>query len=215
VALPVYNTKGEETEKIELNKEIFSGEVNKPLLHQAVRMYEANKRSGTASTKTRAYVRGGGKKPWRQKGTGRARAGSIRSPLWRGGGIVFGPHPRDYYYSIPNKAKRLALISALNAKVNDNEFTVINELNMNTSKTKDFASMLKDLNLHSTDRLLILVDKLESNIIRSSRNIPGVKVKGFDAINSYDILTCHRLIITKAGLEKLTERILKTDVRAT
>ena len=207
--LPVYNTKGEEVERIELNKEVFTGEVNKPLLHQAVRMYEANKRSGTASTKTMAYVRGGGKKPWRQKGTGRARAGSIRSPLWRGGGIIFGPHPRDYYYSIPNKAKRLALLSALNAKVNDNEFTILSELKVATSKTKDFASLLKGLNINLIKRVLILVDKIEPNIIRSSKNIPGVIVKGFDAISSYDLLRSHRVVTTKAGLEKLMERVLK------
>ena len=207
--LPVYNTKGEEVERIELNKEVFTGEVNKPLLHQAVRMYEANKRSGTASTKTMAYVRGGGKKPWRQKGTGRARAGSIRSPLWRGGGIIFGPHPRDYYYSIPNKAKRLALLSALNAKVNDNEFTILSELKVATSKTKDFMSILKGLKVDSCKRLLILVDKIEPNIIRSSKNIPGVIVKGFDAISSYDLLRSHRVVTTKAGLEKLMERVLK------
>ncbi len=207
--LPVYNTKGEEVERIELNKEVFTGEVNKPLLHQAVRMYEANKRSGTASTKTMAYVRGGGKKPWRQKGTGRARAGSIRSPLWRGGGIIFGPHPRDYYYSIPNKAKRLALLSALNAKVNDNEFTILSELKVATSKTKDFMSILKGLKVDSCKRLLILVDKIEPNIIRSSKNIPGVIVKGFDAISTYDLLRSHRVVTTKAGLEKLMERVLK------
>ena len=158
--IEIYNIKGKSVGKIELDKDIFNGKVNEPILHQVIRMYEANQRQGTASTKTRSEVSGGGRKPWKQKGTGRARAGTIRSPLWRGGGIVFGPHPRDYSYQVPKSVKRLALISSLNAKLNDKNMIVIDEIKLDKAKTKEIAAALRNLKAEKKP-LLVLEEKNE------------------------------------------------------
>ena len=145
--LPLYSVNGKEIEKISLKEEIFDGEINTALLHQAVVMYEANKRQGTVSTKDRSQVRGGGTKPWRQKGTGRARAGSIRSPLWRHGGVTFGPTPRNYSYSLPKKIRLGALKSSINAKINSQDFILIKEVGVGESKTKEFKKLLESLKI--------------------------------------------------------------------
>jgi large subunit ribosomal protein L4 len=168
-------------------------------------MYSANQRQGTASTKTRGEVSGGGKKPWRQKGTGRARAGSTRSPLWRGGGKIFGPHPRDHHYDIPKKVKRLAFLSSLNSKLNENRIKCIEALAIEEPKTKRFRQVIDALKLKG--RSLFVVDALNENIKRASHNIAEVSVKGYRDFNTMDVLGCDDLVISKAALEKLPERI--------
>ena len=207
ITLPVYDMQGKEVEKINLNPDVFDGKVNEATIYQAVVMYQANRRRGSASTKTRGEVRGGGRKPWRQKGTGRARAGTIRSPLWRGGGIIFGPHPRDYSYSIPKKIQRLALKSSLNSKLNDNDLLVIDEIKIDKPKTKEFVSFLASFKI--ADKSLVVLESLDSNIDRSSRNIPIVTTKRFQDVNTYDILNHKKLILTNKSLDGLVERILK------
>jgi large subunit ribosomal protein L4 len=207
ITMPVYNMQGKEVEKINLNSNVFDGKVNTAAIYQAVVMYQANKRKGAASTKTRGEVRGGGRKPWRQKGTGRARAGTIRSPLWRGGGIIFGPHPRDYSYSIPKKIQRLALKSSLNSKLSDNDLLVIDEIKVDKPKTKEFTSLLASFKI--ADKSLVVLESLDSNIDRSSRNISIVTMKNFKDVNTYDVLKHKKLILTKKSLAGLVERILK------
>ncbi len=205
VSVPVYNTDGKEIEKIKLDKEVFDGEVKISVLHQAVLMYQANQRKGLASTKTRGEVSGGGRKPWKQKGTGRARAGSIRSPIWRGGGVTFGPRPRSYSYRLPKKIRKTALKYSLNDKVNNNKLIVVDEIKIDKPKTKLFASILDKLKVK--EKTLFMLEKVDFNVIRSSRNIPGVSVKQASDSNVYDVLTNRELVITKRGLEILTERI--------
>jgi len=205
LATPLYDSEGKKVGKVDLDKAIFGGKVNSALLRQAMLMYASNKRSGCASTKTRKDVRGGGKRPWRQKGTGRARASSIRSPIWKGGGVVFGPHPRDYSYKLPKKIKTLAVISALNTKLNNNQLVVIKEIKLDQPKTKKIASILSKLK--ALDRPLIISDDSDSNLIRASRNIPGLAVKRPADCNTYDILRHHKLIIAEDALKKLTLRL--------
>jgi large subunit ribosomal protein L4 len=205
--IEVYNIKGQSIGKIELDKEIFNGEVNEPILHQVVRMYEANQRQGTASTKTRSDVRGGGKKPWKQKGTGRARAGTIRSPLWRGGGIVFGPHPRDYSYSVPKSVKRLALISSLNAKLNDNNLVVIDDIKLEKAKTKEFAAVLR--NVKADKKPLLVLDDKNETVIRASRNIPNLLLRDYKTLNAYEVLKQQKLVLTQKALVALTKILVK------
>lgn len=205
--LSIFDLTGKETGKIDLDKKIFDGKVNNPLLHQAVVMYQANKRQGTANTKTRSEVSGGNSKPWRQKGTGRARVGSSRSPLWRKGGIVFGPHPRDYSYQLPKKMKRLALISSLNSRLNDNLVQVLSELKVVSPKTKEFAQILKNFKLNR--KALFVCDKPDDSLMKSSRNIKVVDLKEWQNINVLDVLNHEHLIITKEALEQLTSRLKK------
>ncbi|ABY92170.1 LSU ribosomal protein L4P [Thermoanaerobacter thermohydrosulfuricus] len=190
----VYNVKGEQVGEIELKDSVFGVPVNVPVMHEAVLNYLANQRQGTHSTKTRGEVRGGGRKPWRQKGTGRARQGSIRAPQWIKGGIVFGPKPRDYSYKLPKKVKRLALKSALSSKVRDNEIIVLDEFKLDQPKTKKVVELLKNFNV---DSALIVVPEGEKNVELSARNIPGVKTLYANYLNTYDILKYDKFIITK------------------
>lgn len=201
--VPVYNMEGNQVGEIDLNEAIFGTEVNVPLLHQVVVAYEANRRQGTASTKTRGEVSGGGRKPWRQKGTGRARHGSIRSPIWVGGGVVFGPKPRSYRQAIPKKMRRAALRSALSAKVGAGNVIVLDALNVPEIKTKTVATMLEKLNV--TGRALIVTESPDRNLHLSSRNIPGVALRVAEGLNAYDVLKHEKLIITKDGVAKVEE----------
>ena len=200
--ITVQNIKGENVGEVNLDENVFDGKINKALLHQVILMYRANKRKGTASTKTRAKVSGGGRKPWRQKGTGRARVGSIRSPLWRGGGIVFGPHPRNYSYTLPKKIRRRALKDSLNAKFKSGQLIVIDELKVDEPKTKKFMSILSNINIK--DKTLVLMRDLDENVIKSSNNIQGLMLRRLDNFSAYDVLSHRNLIITKDGLDILT-----------
>lgn len=199
----LYNISGKQVGEIELNENIFGANVNVEAMHQVVKMYLANQRQGTQSALTRAEVRGGGIKPWRQKGTGRARHGSIRSPQWKHGGIVFAPKPRSYRYSVPKKIKRIAMKSALSSKVNDNEIVVIEELNFDAPKTKQVVSLLENLKVDSKT-LIVLADNNE-NIVKSARNIKGVKATFVNTLNVYDILNYDKFIITRDAVKKVEE----------
>ncbi|MCR4337669.1 MAG: 50S ribosomal protein L4 [Candidatus Omnitrophica bacterium] len=205
--LKVLDHKGQEVEKLELPEEVFGQRVNTALLHQAVIMYQASLRQGNAATKTRGEVRGGGKKPWRQKGTGRARAGSSRSPLWKGGGVVFGPHPRDYAYSISKKMKRLALAESLNAKYHAESLLCLEEFKNPLLKTKEFAKVLDVLNLRG--KVLALLDGSHKSVGLVTRNIPRFELLRCEDVNAYDILKNKTLILTKTAFNKLLERIEK------
>ncbi|MHB8171530.1 MAG: 50S ribosomal protein L4 [Thermincolia bacterium] len=199
----IYNINGQQVGDIELKEEIFGIEPNKHVLHQAVVLQLASQRQGTASTKTRAEVRGGGRKPWRQKGTGRARHGSIRSPIWTGGGITFGPKPRKYGFSIPKKVRRLALKSALSSKVLAGELVIIDELSMEQPKTKDMVKILD--NLKVAEKALVVTAEPNENIERSARNIPGVTPMSANGLNVYDILKHGKLVITKEAVARVEE----------
>ena len=198
----VFNMSGSEVGSIELNDSIFAVEVNTHVMHQAVVQYLANKRQGTQSALTRAEVRGGGRKPWRQKGTGRARQGSTRSPQWTGGGVVFAPKPRDYSFKLNKKVKRLALKSALTTKVNDGKFVVVDEINLPDMKTKEMVKVLNNLNVNKS--LVVLEDANEKAVV-AARNIPTVKTASVSTINVYDILKYDSVVVTKAAVEKIEE----------
>ncbi|WP_346937919.1 50S ribosomal protein L4 [uncultured Clostridium sp.] len=198
----VYNTEKKEVGEIQLNDSIFGVEVSVEAMHQVVLAQLANKRQGTQSAKTRAEVRGGGIKPWRQKGTGRARQGSIRAPQWIHGGIVFAPKPRDYRVSVPKSMRRVAMKSALTSKVQDNEMIVLESLAFNAPKTKE---MVKVLNAFETKKTLIVVAESNENVYKSARNIPGIAVVPVNNINVYDILKYENLMITKDAVSKIEE----------
>ena len=198
----VFNMSGSEVGSIELNDSIFAVEVNTHVMHQAVVQYLANRRQGTQSALTRAEVRGGGRKPWRQKGTGRARQGSTRSPQWTGGGVVFAPKPRDYSFKLNKKVKRLALKSALTTKVNDGKFVVVDEINLPEMKTKEMVKVLNNLNVNKS--LVVLEDTNEKAVV-AARNIPTVKTASVSTINVYDILKYDSVVVTKAAVEKIEE----------
>lgn len=199
----VYNMQGDQLEQIDLNEAVFGVEVNQHAVYEVVKNQLANKRQGTQSTKTRAEVRGGGRKPWRQKGTGRARAGSTNSPIFTGGGVVFAPKPRDYSYKVPKKIKRLAMKSALTSKVLENEIIVIDELKLDAPKTKDMINTLSKI---SADRKALIVTlNPEINIIKSTNNIPNVQTTVVNNLNVYDILKYNSFIITKEALRKVEE----------
>lgn len=201
MSVTLYSKTGEETGKIELPKNIFGQKPNKSLIAQAVRVYLANQRSGTAKTKTRAEVRGGGRKPWRQKGTGRARAGSIRDPHWRGGGVVHGPQPRDYSLEMPKKMRKSALISALSDKFANKKITVIEEINFKEPKTKEAVNLLKKLDLKGKN--LIVADKFEEKEKRALGNLEKIKTFRANDLNTYEVLNYTKMLITKAGIESL------------
>ena len=205
ISVAVVDNKGKKVEDMDLPESIFGRRVNTSLIHQASVMYHASQRQGNASTKERSSVSGGGKKPFRQKGTGRARAGSIRSPLWRGGGIVFGPHPRDFGYSVPKKIRIGALREIINAKHASKDLLCIDRFEVASSKTKDFAKILKFLKIK--EKTLALVDKTDSDIIKVSRNIPFFTLKRIEDVNAFDILKNKKIIITKAALKSLLKRI--------
>ena len=196
----VYNMSGQQVGEIELNDAIFGVEVNEHVLHAAVVQYLANQRQGTQSAKTRAEVRGGGRKPCRQKGTGRARQGSIRAPQWTGGGVVFAPKPRDYSFKLNKKVKRLALKSALTSKVQENKFIVLDELKLDAIKTKEMKKVLDNLKL--TKALIVNDDK---NVVLSARNIPDVKTISVNNINVYDILKYDTFVVSKDVLQNIEE----------
>ncbi len=198
----VFDMNGKETGSIELKDSIFGIEVNEHVVHLSVVQYLANQRQGTQSAKTRAEVRGGGRKPWRQKGTGRARQGSIRSPQWTGGGVVFAPKPRDYSFKLNKKVKRLALKSVLSQKVNDQKIVVLDELKFDGVKTKNMVKVLENLNL---DRALVVIDNNDKNVILSTRNIPNVKTADVSTINPYDLLKFDTLVVTKDAVNKIQE----------
>ena len=199
----IYNISGDQVGEIELSDDVFGIEVNEYVLHEVVKNQLANRRQGTQSTKTRAEVRGGGRKPWRQKGTGRARVGSIRSPLWIGGGVTFAPKPRDYSYRLPKRVRKLAMKSALTSKVNNNEFIVLDELNIQIPKTRDMSNILKNLNVDK--KALIIMDEKNEAVIKSARNIPGIKTALVNTLNVYDILKYDKFIITKDAVQKVEE----------
>ena len=199
----VYDMANKQVGDIELNDNIFGVEVNGPLLHQAVVMQLASQRLGTHATKTRAMVRGGGRKPWRQKGTGHARSGSNTSPVWVGGGVVFGPHPRSYSFSMPRKQRRLAIKCALSDKVQSGDFLVLESLNFDIPKTKDVVKMLDAFKVEKK-ALIITADEAE-NVERSSRNIPGVKAISAMGLNVFDILHHDKLFVTKDAVNRIEE----------
>lgn len=198
----LYNTNGEQVGEVELKEDIFGVPVHGPVLHDAVVMQLAGRRRGTHDTKTRAEVQGGGRKPWRQKGTGRARHGTIRSPIWRGGGVVFGPHPRDYSYSLPKKVRRLALKSALSAKVQAGDLLVLEELSLEQPRTKDMVKILNNLKVE--DALVVTADK-DATVEKSARNIPNIKPLKATGLNVYDILAYDKLVMTRDAVARVEE----------
>ena len=198
----VYNIEGKEVGSIALNDAVFGVEVNEHLVHMAVVNQLANNRQGTQSAKTRSEVSGGGRKPWRQKGTGHARQGSTRSPQWTGGGVVFAPKPRDYSFKMNKKEKRIALLSALSSKVADNKIVVLDSFNLDEVKTKKFAEVMSNLKV---DKALVVIEGENKNVVLSGRNIPTVKVSATNEINTYDVLKYETLVVTKAAVEKLEE----------
>ncbi|WP_258358909.1 50S ribosomal protein L4 [Moorella sulfitireducens (nom. illeg.)] len=199
----VYNIQGQQVGEIDLDDYVFGGEVNEAVLHQAVVMQLASRRRGTASTRTWAEVSGGGRKPWRQKGTGRARAGSIRSPLWRGGAVIFGPQPRDYGFKLPKKVRRLALRSALASKVREGNIIVLDDLKLERPRTKDMVAVLKALN--AGDKALVVTAAREANVELSVRNLPGVDCLIPAGLNVYDLLAHEKLIVTKEAVSRIEE----------
>ncbi len=199
----LYNISGNEVGEFELSENIFGAKVNVEAMHQVVKMYLANQRQGNQSALTRAEVRGGGIKPWKQKGTGRARHGSIRSPQWRHGGTVFAPKPRSYRFTLPKKLRRVALKSALSSKIVDNNLIVLEDLNFDAIKTKQMISMLGNLKVDS--KVLIVLGGKNENVEKSARNIPGVKTALVNTINVYDILKYDKFIITKEAAQKVEE----------
>ena len=198
----VYNMEGKEVGTLELNDAVFGVEVNEHLVHLAVVAQLANKRQGTQKAKTRSEVSGGGRKPWRQKGTGHARQGSIRAPQWVGGGVVFAPTPRDYSVSMNKKEKRAALKSALTSRVEAGKLIVLDELKLENVKTKDFAAVLKALNL---DKALVVLDSMDQNVILSARNIPSVKTTQINTLNVYDIMKYSTVVVTKKAVSNIEE----------
>ena len=198
----VYNIEGKEVGSIELNDAVFGVEVNEHLVHMAVVNQLANNRQGTQSAKTRSEVSGGGRKPWRQKGTGHARQGSTRAPQWTGGGIVFAPKPRDYSFMMNKKEKRIALLSALSSKVAESKIVVLDEFKLDEIKTKKFVEVMNNLKVENA---LVVLEGENKNVVLSGRNIPSVKVTATNEINTYDVLKYTTLVVTKADVEKLEE----------
>ena len=198
----VYNIEGKEVGSIELNDAVFGVEVNEHLVHMAVVNQLANNRQGTQSAKTRSEVSGGGRKPWRQKGTGHARQGSTRAPQWTGGGIVFAPKPRDYSFKMNKKEKRIALLSALSSKVAESKIVVLDEFKLDEIKTKKFVEVMNNLKVENA---LVVLEGENKNVVLSGRNIPSVKVTATNEINTYDVLKYTTLVVTKAAVEKLQE----------
>jgi len=204
----VINIKGEKTDSLKLNDKVFDGKTNKALLQQVITMYLANQRTGSAKVKTRAEVRGGGRKPWRQKGTGRARVGSIRSPIWTGGGVTFGPQPKNWHYQLPKKMKRAALISSLNARLNEKAIVVIDEIKLESHKTKELADILKRLKLNSC-KLTIISNNPDDNIKKASRNIKNVDLVRAEEITAHQVILNDKILAEKAALEKIEKQAVK------
>jgi large subunit ribosomal protein L4 len=202
--VPVFDNSGKKVKEIQAPEGIFSVSSKEHLVYEAVINYRANQRRGSASTKIRKEVRGGGRKPWRQKGTGRARAGSIRSPLWRSGGITFGPHPRDYSYRIPKKAKMTALKSVLTRKLDEEKIRIMEKLDIPEPKTKEAVKLLKQMELDD----VLFVDSVENmNLMLSTRNIPGVRAVDSRYLNIYDVLSYSNLVFSQQAFDDLMERL--------
>lgn len=203
----VRNLKNKVVEKLELADEVFNYTARETLVWEAVRAYQAAQRKGTHSTKTRAAVRGGGRKPWKQKGTGRARAGSIRSPLWKKGGVTFGPQPRDYEQSFPKKKRRGALKMVLSDKLRNQKLTVIDDFSLESHRTKEFLAVLEKFKLE--EKILVVDDRENRNLYLSARNLPGVKSVPTVGLNVYDLLNCRHLLISKRAILALQEALRK------
>ena len=202
--MSVYDLDGKSVDTFTLDPLFHEGEVNTDVIHQAVVMYQAGQREGTAATKTRGEVSGGGKKPWKQKGTGRARHASIRSPIWRGGGTVFGPHPRDYSYGIPRQLRRQAVVESVKSVVSNGKLFVLKELSLAQPKTKGMAKILKAF---KAEKPLVLVDKKSENLLLASRNIPGVALKTAAEVNALDVVSHHECLITREAYTGLLKRL--------
>ena len=198
----VFNMDGKEVDKIDLNDAVFGVEVNEHLVHMAVLQQLANNRQGTQKAKTRSEVRGGGRKPWRQKGTGHARQGSTRSPQWTGGGVVFAPVPRDYSFKLNKKEKRAALKSALTSRVAENKIIVLDELKLDEIKTKKFVQVMKNLNV---EKALVVLNEMDKNVIASAANIPTVKTAQTNELNVFDVLKYDTVVVTKAAVATIEE----------
>ena len=198
----VYNMEGKEVETMELDDAVFGVEVNEHLVQMAVVQQLANNRQGTQKAKTRSEVRGGGRKPWRQKGTGHARQGSTRAPQWTGGGVVFAPTPRDYSFKLNKKEKRAALKSALSSRVAENKFVVVDELKFDAIKTKDFAQVMSNLGV---EKALVVINDNDTNVVMSAKNIPTVKTASTSTINVYDILKYNTVVVTKDAVNTIQE----------
>lgn len=210
--LPVYNSEGKEIDSVKLDAKVFDGTVNNASLYQAVNAYRANQRTGLASTKTRGEVSGGGRKPWKQKGTGRARVGSTRSPLWRHGGVVFGPHPRDFSFRLPRKVKALALKSSLNIKLKENDFVVLDNFKLDAPKAKDALKVFSGLKLAPRQNkrklnVLLLLDKIDNNLKLALRNLDFLSVNIAKETHAYEVLTAKKIVITKGALEAIVDRL--------
>ena len=203
----IYNTNGEQVGEIDLNDSVFGIPVHESVLHDAVVAYLANQRQGTHDTKTRAEVRGGGRKPWRQKGTGRARHGSRSSPIWRGGGAVFGPHPRDYSIKLPKKVRRLAMKSALSSKVENGDIVVLDDLRLEQPKTRDMVRILENLKVDK--KALVVTAAQDENVIKSTRNIVGVKPTTAGFLNVYDLMAHQTLVITRDAVSRMEEVLVR------
>ena len=201
-SVSVYNMEGAQVGTIELSDSIFAVPVNEHLVHQAVVAQLANKRQGTQKAKTRSEVRGGGRKPWRQKGTGHARQGSIRAPQWTGGGVVFAPTPRDYSFKLNKKEKRAALKSVLTSKVAENKFVVVDELKLDEIKTKKFVQVMNNLKV---EKALVVLNDMDTNVIASAANIPTVKTAQTNELNVFDALKYDKVVVTKAALATIEE----------
>lgn len=205
----IFKTDGTSTgKKVDLPKKVFEAEPHEHAVYMAVKVYMANQRQGNASTKTRAMVSGGGRKPWRQKGTGRARAGTIRSPLWVGGGRVFGPHPKDYSLKLPRKVKKLARISVYSDKAKNDKITVLEDFTLENPKTREMFNILKAFGLEK-EKVLLLLKEYDPNILRAGRNIPNLYIKVASTESTYDLLNCDRLLVQQSAIKKISEVLAK------
>jgi large subunit ribosomal protein L4 len=198
-----YNAAGEQADDVQLPEELFDGRVHEAALHQTVKAYLANQRQGTAATKTRGMISGGSRKPWRQKGTGRARQGTTRAPHWRGGGVVFGPSPRSYHQDVPRKVRQLAKRSAFNQRALANEVVVVERFDAAAPKTRPFADLIGKLGAAEAKRVLVLTDGSNENVYLSARNLPNVEVMPFTQASAYDVMVARRLVIEQAALERV------------
>lgn len=209
ITLPLLNIEGKEVDTIKLDSTVFDGKINEAVVYQVINAYQASKRQGTAATKTRGEVSGGGKKPWKQKGTGRSRHGSTRSPLWKHGGVVFGPHPRDFSIALSKKIRNLALKSCLNAKVKENSFLVLDSLKLDTGKTKEAAKVFANLKLGAKNgpRKLLLLDKVDEKSRCALRNLDLLDINAAGDTNAYEVLVSGKVVITKDGLQALVKRL--------
>ncbi len=201
----VFDIEKKKVAQVELNDAVFSAELNEAVVYDVVKMQMAARRSGTSSTKTRSDVRGGGKKPWRQKGTGRARAGTTRSPIWRGGGIVFGPHPRDYSFNVPKKVRKKALISVLSMKLKEDKMLILRDFPMEKISTKAFKNVV---DLFGFKKVLFVLDVNNEVLLKSSRNIRNIKMIRSEGINVYDILNCEHLVLLEPSVKKIEGALL-------